>query len=71
MLITYFVLAVAQSTESSSGGGAPKNDQEEEDYVPPKPEVERKITEDDALYTKRYVLAGYQLHASCWEGAQP
>ncbi|XP_067944081.1 nuclear pore complex protein Nup50-like [Watersipora subatra] len=44
-------IAKAKTEETQA---APSN--EEEEYVPPKPEVENKITEDDALYTKRVKL---------------
>ena len=48
----YFVdVAAAASSSGGSAGAATGGDDEE--YVPPKPEVENKITEDDAVFTKR------------------
>ena len=43
----YFV-AIASSKTSTAASNV-----DEDEYVPPKAEVENKITEDDALYTKR------------------
>lgn len=43
-------VAIAQA---STNGGAASGSTEEEEYVPPKPEVENKITEEDSVYTKR------------------
>ncbi|KAF6037849.1 NUP50 [Bugula neritina] len=48
-----FKSAIAQA---STNGGAASGSTEEEEYVPPKPEVENKITEEDSVYTKRVKL---------------
>ena len=45
-------LAAAASSSGRATAAATGGDDEE--YVPPKPEVENKITEDDAVFTKRY-----------------
>lgn len=49
----FILTAIAQASAGNGAATAGAGDEEEE-YVPPKAEVENKITEDDALYTKRY-----------------
>ena len=53
--ISYIYTDVAAAKANADSGSAAAAGGDDDEYVPPKPEVENKITEDDALYTKRYV----------------